>query len=189
MYSASFAIPRPLPYPRRSRDRPARDHPEKHNLASALKCFRLVKKDRKMPDPYTIYEAEALIIATGAKRRATTTSSNSSRAAAVRADCAPCRRLRPEDHARRLCGLDRRLEGVGPRSNPANDGVEPARKGADRERQRGRRHGRGVGAVALTSLSRRTVCEPRKPSTRDRSPSAPRIWHRYGAGLTPNRGN
>ena len=40
-----------------------RDHPEKHNPASALKCFRLVKKDRKVPDPYTIYEAEALIAA------------------------------------------------------------------------------------------------------------------------------
>jgi integrase len=40
-----------------------RDHPEKHNPASALKCFRLVKKDRKMPDPYTIHEAEALIAA------------------------------------------------------------------------------------------------------------------------------
>jgi len=40
-----------------------RDHPEKHNPASSLKCFRLVKKDRKTPDPFTIHEAEALIAA------------------------------------------------------------------------------------------------------------------------------
>jgi integrase len=40
-----------------------RDHPEKHNPASALKCFRLSKKDRRAPDPFTIQEAEALIAA------------------------------------------------------------------------------------------------------------------------------
>lgn len=40
-----------------------RDHPEKHNPASALKCFRLSKKDRRPPDPFTIQEAEALIAA------------------------------------------------------------------------------------------------------------------------------
>jgi integrase len=40
-----------------------RDHPEKHNPASALKCFRLAKKDRPPPDPFTIQEAEALIAA------------------------------------------------------------------------------------------------------------------------------
>jgi hypothetical protein len=31
-----------------------RDYPEKHNPASALKCFRLFKKDRRQPDPFTI---------------------------------------------------------------------------------------------------------------------------------------
>ena len=40
-----------------------RDHPEKHNPASKLKCFRLVKKDRSVPDPFTIYEADAVIAA------------------------------------------------------------------------------------------------------------------------------
>jgi integrase len=40
-----------------------RDHPERHNPASALKCFRLSKKDRRPPDPFTIQEAEALIAA------------------------------------------------------------------------------------------------------------------------------
>lgn len=39
------------------------DHPEKHNPASQLKCFRLVKKDWSVPDPFTIYEAEAVIAA------------------------------------------------------------------------------------------------------------------------------
>lgn len=38
-----------------------RDHPEKHNPASALKCVRLTKKDRGVPDPFSIQEAEALI--------------------------------------------------------------------------------------------------------------------------------
>lgn len=40
-----------------------RDHPETHNPASVLRCFRLVKRDRKIPDPFTIHEAEALIAA------------------------------------------------------------------------------------------------------------------------------
>ncbi|GFE91710.1 hypothetical protein [Steroidobacter agaridevorans] len=40
-----------------------RDHPEKHNPATALKCFRLTKKDRGVPDPFSIQEAEALIAA------------------------------------------------------------------------------------------------------------------------------
>ena len=40
-----------------------RDHPETHNPASALKCFRLVKKDRRVPDSFTIHQAEALIAA------------------------------------------------------------------------------------------------------------------------------
>ena len=40
-----------------------RDNPEKHNPASVLKCFRLVKKDRSVPDPFTIQEAEAVIAA------------------------------------------------------------------------------------------------------------------------------
>jgi len=38
-----------------------RDFPEKHNPASALKCFRITKKDRPVIDPFTIQEAEALI--------------------------------------------------------------------------------------------------------------------------------
>jgi len=38
-----------------------RDHPEKHNPAAALKCFRLTKKDRGVPDPFSVHEAEALI--------------------------------------------------------------------------------------------------------------------------------
>jgi len=40
-----------------------RDYPEKHNPAAALKCFRLAKKDRPVPDPFTIQEAEGLIAA------------------------------------------------------------------------------------------------------------------------------
>jgi integrase len=40
-----------------------RDHPEKFNPASSLKCFRISKKDRPVPDPFTIQEAEALIAA------------------------------------------------------------------------------------------------------------------------------
>jgi len=40
-----------------------RDHPGKSNPASSLKCFRLTKKDRPAPDPFSIYEAEALIAA------------------------------------------------------------------------------------------------------------------------------
>jgi integrase len=40
-----------------------RDNPEKHNPAAALKCFRLTKKDRPPPDPFSIHEAEALIAA------------------------------------------------------------------------------------------------------------------------------
>lgn len=38
-----------------------RDHPEKHNPASGLKCFRITKKDRPAVDPFSIHEAEALI--------------------------------------------------------------------------------------------------------------------------------
>jgi site-specific recombinase XerD len=55
-----------------------RDHPEMHNPASGLKCFRISKKDRPVIDPFTIQEAEALIdslpqsIRTGARRRAIT---------------------------------------------------------------------------------------------------------------------
>ncbi len=40
-----------------------RDHPGKSNPASVLKCFRLTKKDRPAPDPFSIQEAEALIAA------------------------------------------------------------------------------------------------------------------------------
>jgi hypothetical protein len=40
-----------------------RDHPEKHNPASKLKCFRLVEEDRSVPAPFTMYEAEAVIAA------------------------------------------------------------------------------------------------------------------------------
>jgi integrase len=40
-----------------------RDHPEMHNPASGLKCFRISKKDRPVIDPFTIQEAEALIAA------------------------------------------------------------------------------------------------------------------------------
>jgi integrase len=38
-----------------------RDHPEKHNPASGLKCLRMTKKDRPPVAPFTIQEAEALI--------------------------------------------------------------------------------------------------------------------------------
>ena len=38
-----------------------RDHPEKHNPASSLKCFRITKKDRPAVGPFSIHEAEALI--------------------------------------------------------------------------------------------------------------------------------
>lgn len=40
-----------------------RDNPEKHNPAASLKCFRLTKKDRPPPDPFSIHEAETLIAA------------------------------------------------------------------------------------------------------------------------------
>jgi len=40
-----------------------RDNPEKHNPTASLKCFRLTKKDRPPPDPFSIHEAEALIAA------------------------------------------------------------------------------------------------------------------------------
>jgi hypothetical protein len=35
-----------------------RDFPEKHNPASALKCLRITKKDRRVIDPFTIKEAQ-----------------------------------------------------------------------------------------------------------------------------------
>jgi site-specific recombinase XerD len=38
-----------------------KDHPEKHNPASGLKCLRITKKDRPVVDPFTIQEAETLI--------------------------------------------------------------------------------------------------------------------------------
>lgn len=34
-----------------------RDHPGKMNPASALKCFRLTKRDRPPPEPFSIHEA------------------------------------------------------------------------------------------------------------------------------------
>jgi integrase len=40
-----------------------RDFPEKHNPASALKCFRITKKDRPVVDPFSTQEAEVLIAA------------------------------------------------------------------------------------------------------------------------------
>ena len=40
-----------------------RDIPEKHNPATALRCFRITKKDRPRIDPFTIQEAEAVIAA------------------------------------------------------------------------------------------------------------------------------
>jgi integrase len=40
-----------------------RDHPEIHNPASGLRCFRISKKDRPVVDPFTIQEAETLIAA------------------------------------------------------------------------------------------------------------------------------
>jgi integrase len=40
-----------------------RDKPEKFNPAAALKCFRIGKKDRLPPDPFTIQEAETIIAA------------------------------------------------------------------------------------------------------------------------------
>jgi integrase len=39
-----------------------RDHPEKHNPASGLKCLRMTKKDRPAVAPFTIQEAESLIL-------------------------------------------------------------------------------------------------------------------------------
>ena len=39
------------------------DHPEIHNPASGLRCFRISKKDRPVVDPFTIQEAETLIAA------------------------------------------------------------------------------------------------------------------------------
>lgn len=38
-----------------------RDNPERHNPAAALKCFRLSKKDRRLPDPFSVQEAEEII--------------------------------------------------------------------------------------------------------------------------------
>lgn len=40
-----------------------KDHPEKHNPAAGLRCFRLTKKDRPIIDPLSIKEAETLIAA------------------------------------------------------------------------------------------------------------------------------
>jgi integrase len=40
-----------------------RDHPERPNPAVALKCFRIAKKDRPRVDPFTIQEAEVIIVA------------------------------------------------------------------------------------------------------------------------------
>lgn len=40
-----------------------RYYPEKHNPASALKCFRITKKDRPRVDPFNIHEAEIVIAA------------------------------------------------------------------------------------------------------------------------------
>jgi integrase len=40
-----------------------RDFPKRHNPASALKCFRITKKDRPVIDPFSIHEAETLIAA------------------------------------------------------------------------------------------------------------------------------
>jgi len=40
-----------------------RDTPEKHNPASGLKCLRIMKKDRPVIDPFTMQEAETLILA------------------------------------------------------------------------------------------------------------------------------
>ena len=80
------------------------------------------------------------------------------------------------DDARCLRCLDRRLEGVRPRSDPASDGVKPSCAGENRGRRRGRRHGRGVSAIALNILGRRTVSDRREPSSRGPR-STPRIWH------------
>ncbi len=38
-----------------------KDHPDKYNPASGLKCLRISKKDRPVVDPFTIQEAETLI--------------------------------------------------------------------------------------------------------------------------------
>lgn len=38
-----------------------RDHLEKHNPASGLKCFRITKEDRPAVDPFSIHETEGLI--------------------------------------------------------------------------------------------------------------------------------
>jgi integrase len=40
-----------------------KDHPEKHNPAAGLRCFRLTKKDRPVIGPFIIQEAETLIAA------------------------------------------------------------------------------------------------------------------------------
>lgn len=40
-----------------------RDHREKNNPAEALKCLRIRKKDKPVPDPFTIQEAESVIAA------------------------------------------------------------------------------------------------------------------------------
>jgi len=39
------------------------DFPECHNPAASLKCYRLRKRDRRIPDPFSIQEAETLIAA------------------------------------------------------------------------------------------------------------------------------
>ena len=39
------------------------DYPEKHNPATGVRCLRITKKDRRPIDPFSIYEAEALIAA------------------------------------------------------------------------------------------------------------------------------
>jgi len=47
---------------RRAFDYSYKDHPEKHNPAVGLKCLRITKKDRPVVDPFTIGEAESLIV-------------------------------------------------------------------------------------------------------------------------------
>jgi integrase len=47
---------------RRAFDYGYKDHPEKHNPAVGLKCLRITKKDRPVVDPFTIDEAESLIV-------------------------------------------------------------------------------------------------------------------------------
>jgi integrase len=38
-----------------------KDHPQKYNPTSGLKCLRISKKDRPVVDPFTIQDAETLI--------------------------------------------------------------------------------------------------------------------------------